>query len=193
MSAIYYAGIGSRKTPLHILERFKEIGTLLAKEGCILRSGRAVGADSYFERGCRSVMGDCEIYVPWVGFPRDGELSEYPAISFYELSDIMQERARASVNTYHPAPYRLSAGARLLMARNYFQIYGDSTTAQKTDFIVCYTPDGKASGGTGQALRMAEHENIPIFNAHDHENDMGWFIGDIMEYVHRLYKNGGHV
>ena len=33
-----------------------------------------------------------------------------------------------------------------------------------SNFVVCYTPDGKASGGTGQAIRIAEYYNIPIYN-----------------------------
>jgi hypothetical protein len=30
--------------------------------------------------------------------------------------------------------------------------------------VVCWTKDGKSSGGTGQALRIAEYYSIPIFN-----------------------------
>lgn len=32
------------------------------------------------------------------------------------------------------------------------------------DFVICWTKDGKASGGTGQALRIAEYCGIEIFN-----------------------------
>jgi hypothetical protein len=32
------------------------------------------------------------------------------------------------------------------------------------DFVVCWTKNGKASGGTGHALRIANYYNIPVFN-----------------------------
>lgn len=34
-------------------------------------------------------------------------------------------------------------------------------------FIVCWTRDGGATGGTGQALRIADHYEIPVFNLFD--------------------------
>ena len=39
------------------------------------------------------------------------------------------------------------------------------------NFIVCWTKDGKATGGTGQALRIAADPAyaIPIFNLYDTE------------------------
>lgn len=30
--------------------------------------------------------------------------------------------------------------------------------------IICWTADGGASGGTGQAMKIARHYNIPVFN-----------------------------
>jgi hypothetical protein len=42
------------------------------------------------------------------------------------------------------------------------------------DFIVCWTKDGKASGGTGQALRLAEDRGIVIENL---------FFEDVRELV----------
>lgn len=42
----YYAGIGARKTPEHILESMKYIAGMLADKGYVLRSGGAKAADS---------------------------------------------------------------------------------------------------------------------------------------------------
>ena len=36
--------------------------------------------------------------------------------------------------------------------------------ATPVNCVVCWTRDGKASGGTGQAMRFAEYLEIPIFN-----------------------------
>ena len=49
-----YAGIGSRKTPPHVLAAMTQIAEALAERGYILRSGGAGGADSAFEKGAGS-------------------------------------------------------------------------------------------------------------------------------------------
>jgi hypothetical protein len=49
------------------------------------------------------------------------------------------------------------------MNRNAMQILGEDGNTP-VEMVVCWTKDGKASGGTGQALRIAEYYSIPIFN-----------------------------
>ena len=67
---------------------------------------------------------------------------------------------------FHPAWEKCSRGARGLHTRNIYQILGqDLNTPVKC--VVCWTKDGKSSGGTGQALRLAEYLEIPVFNLHD--------------------------
>ena len=44
-----------------------------------------------------------------------------------------------------------------LHARNYLII-------NKVNFIVCWTPNGKVTGGTGQAIRMAASMGIKVYN-----------------------------
>jgi hypothetical protein len=49
------------------------------------------------------------------------------------------------------------------MNRNALQILGRyGSTPVK--FVVCWTKDGKNTGGTGQALRIADYFHIPVFN-----------------------------
>ena len=48
------------------------------------------------------------------------------------------------------------------MARNFFQVFGTKIPHRKTDLIVCWTPQGKGRGGTGQALRIAKEESIGV-------------------------------
>ena len=57
----YYAGVGSRETPLDVLKTMWKIGNYLATKGYTLRSGGAKGADTAFENGCDSVIGSKEI------------------------------------------------------------------------------------------------------------------------------------
>lgn len=143
-----YTGIGSRQTPSAIGELIYDIAENLDRIGYILRSGGANGADTFFEKHTLRK----EIYLPWKGF----NSNESP---LYNIS----EKAMTIAENYHPSWDRLTLNGRKLMARNCYQVLGENLD-KPSDFIVCYTPDGKASGGTGQALRIAEDFNIPIFN-----------------------------
>jgi hypothetical protein len=49
------------------------------------------------------------------------------------------------------------------MARNCQQVLGQNLNLP-VDFVVCWTKDGGKTGGTGQALRIADDLNIPIYN-----------------------------
>lgn len=144
----FYAGIGSRKTPENILVTMEKIAQRLAVHGYCLRSGAAPGADSAFERGAT----EKEIYIPWRSF--NGSSSHLCSISKAAMDTAAQ---------FHPAWAQCSFGAQKLHARNCYQILGlDLVTP--VDFVVCWTPRGSGSGGTGQALRIAKAHSIPIFD-----------------------------
>lgn len=64
---------------------------------------------------------------------------------------------------YHPKPNLLKVGGLNLMARNGLQILGEDLNTP-TDIVVCYTTNGEGKGGTGQALRLAQDNNIPIID-----------------------------
>lgn len=180
---LYYAGIGSRNTPDIILNVFCEIGKALALKDYVLRSGRADGADSYFETGAVSVNGTCEIFLPWNGFQKNSALANHKAYVFDKLDKTQQTAALDSVNQYHPNPKALSFGAKKLMARNYCQLFGLTPDSEKSSFVICYTSDGLASGGTGQAIRMAKDAGIPVFNAHDYESHPEDFLNFILRQI----------
>jgi hypothetical protein len=66
---------------------------------------------------------------------------------------------------FHPAWDRLSYGARMLHARNVHQVLGANILAPVfSSFVVCWTRDGLGGGGTGQAIRIAERYNVPVFD-----------------------------
>lgn len=160
---MYYAGIGSRRTPREVLEVFRIIGRYLASIGYVLRSGRADGADSAFELGARDYHGSCEIYLPWPSFQANTWLGRnYPGIVLDSIEPAQRELAYKSVQQFHPAPERLSQGAMKLQARDYCQITGKSTKACKSEFVVCWTD--RQTGGTSQAIRVAQSFGIPVFN-----------------------------
>ena len=56
-----YAGIGSRATPVQSAPKLTGIARRLTDLGYTLRSGRAPGADTYFERGARP---SADLFVP---------------------------------------------------------------------------------------------------------------------------------
>lgn len=155
----YYAGIGSRETPLDI----QLIMTILAKHleasGFILRSGGAPGADDAFEAGVQSDDMK-EIFLPWSGFNNKSSSFCRPTKEAFKLAQ-----------QHHKAWMRLSLGAQKLMARNSHQVLGYDLKSP-SGFVVCYTKDGceshetrsRDTGGTGQALTIASLNGIPIFN-----------------------------
>lgn len=158
-----YTGIGSRETPQEYLDMFERMGVWLGLRGGILRSGGANGADSAFERGADKVkaihpdLGEKEIYLPWKGFNNNTSL-------LYNID----HNAMVIAQNIHPNWNKLSDAAKKLMARNTYQIIGLNNTL--TDFVVCYTKNGKYIGGTSQAMKLADMYEIPIFNAGNYKN-----------------------
>lgn len=152
-----YTGIGSRQTPQHILESMFLIGAQLAESDWTLRSGHADGADLAFEEGCLSANGDMEIFVPWYGFnaaPNNDNRYIRPKVT---------EGLAEFTSQYHPAWEKCSDAAKLLHMRNACQVFGLGGD-EPTDLVICWTKDGKDSGGTGTAIRMAMAHDIPVFN-----------------------------
>lgn len=158
MEELYYAGIGSRETPLDILDYFEKLGAFFSIKGIKLRSGHAGGSDMAFENGCDKVKGDKEIYLPWNGF--NGSNSKL-VVSNPKAFEIAQK--------YHPYWHNLKQGAQKLQARNSHQVLGQDLETPSA-FVICWTKKGKGSGGTGQAIRIAKDYNIPIFDAGSYSN-----------------------
>lgn len=153
-----YAGIGSRETPQDVLEDMVSVGHHLANIGWTLRSGGAGGADTAFERGCDQGNGTKEIFIPWNGFS-GRYLNEYGLIVYQD------PQAEEIASKFHPNWSACKDGARKLHSRNVAQILGaDIDTDLQTDLVICWTKNASGAGGTGQALRIAKHYGIPIFD-----------------------------
>lgn len=158
-----YAGVGSGKTPAHVGRRMSRIASRLERLGWILQSGGnghpkpgqpPTGADAWFESGV-SDPDNARIFLPWKGaFGHPSPLHE------------VDERAHVIARHYHLAYHRLSPSGRLLMGRNSYQVLGPELD-EPVAFVVCWTPGGRVTGGTGQALRIATDHDIPVFNLHD--------------------------
>lgn len=139
---IHYAGIGSRQTPGDVLDLMVGIGRHMSHKGYTLRSGGARGADEAFEKFAtlREIFTayDSQFHPAW-----------------------FTHAAR-----YHPAWGRCNERVKELHARNSAIMLGANLDSP-VDFVVCWTADGRASGGTGQALRIAEDMGIEVYNLYD--------------------------
>jgi hypothetical protein len=136
-----YAGIGSRSTPSDILSVMQRLASWLGARQFVLRSGGAVGADSAFALGASGFSS--EIFRPEHVSPDDA--------------------AHVLAASFHPVWPTLGAYVKALHARNGLIVLG-SDLASPVSFVVCWTPSGSGSGGTGQALRIARSRSIPIFD-----------------------------
>jgi len=167
---IIYAGIGARKTPKNICQKMYNAGKSLSKLGFTLRSGGAPGANIAFETGADAGNGRKEIYLPWKEFNRN------PSPRYGTTKE-----ARLLAKEFHPNWENLGNTGRDFMGRNCYQILGQDLTTP-CEFILCWTPNGKVVGETGQALRMAKAYNIPIFNfAVQSDDEISDFIFTIAE------------
>ena len=161
MSKIY-AGIGARATPPEVLEIMRALASRMEIDDWKLRSGGAKGADSAFEAGIANTANK-SIYLPGRSFNQRS--AGMPGVYDSTRQPGWQE-ALQTVAEYHPAPGQLSPFARNLMARNAMQVMGPRMDAP-ADLVVAYTPGGRITGGTGQALRMAGDIGIPVRNLGD--------------------------
>jgi hypothetical protein len=134
----YFAGIGARKTPTSFIPLIKKLGEALSNKGYILRSGGAIGSDSFWKT---TYQGRMEIY---------------------KKDDICVD-ALALAKSIHPNWSACDSVARSLHARNCYQILGKDLNTP-SELVICWTPEGKIVGGTATALRLAKINNIPIFN-----------------------------
>lgn len=163
-NAAAYAGIGSRETPSAILELMTAIARVLADRGFVLRSGGAQGADSAFAAGASEASS--EIFLPWPGFAQLQGRRYAPGQRgnlLMEGEQTLWRQAEELARRFHPAWDRLSRGARALQTRNSFQVLGPDLVS-RSRFVIAWTKDGNATGGTGQAIRIALDAGIPVFN-----------------------------
>lgn len=135
----------------------------LAQRGYTLNSGGADGADSAFENGCISVDGEMQIFLPAEGWNKRPRKKPYLVPDFTQSMPISSE--------IHPGWQYLSPFAQKLHSRNVNQVLG-CDLQHPVEFVLCWTPDGaintnetsNKTGGTGQAIRVADQHGIPVYN-----------------------------
>lgn len=150
----------------------RKVSKFMARNEWTLRSGGAKGADTAFELGCDDREGKKEIYLPYKNFNGNGS----PLFH-------VERKARLLAKLFHPNWPALGPTARDFMGRNTYQILS-SDLDTPVSFVICWTPKGQVTGGTGQALRMANHYGIPVFNfGSQSETEISDSIQEIMERI----------
>jgi hypothetical protein len=140
----YYTGVGSRDTPLHVLDIMIRLAEKLSPF-YTLRSGGARGADKAFEKGAKFA-------------------------NIYYANDATPESI-ALAGLYHPKWAACQEWARKLHGRNSFQVLGSDLNTP-SQFLLCWTPDGAIThqersiktGGTGTAISIASVNSVPVYN-----------------------------
>lgn len=161
-----------------------KIGFLIASTGRRGRSGGAPGPDTSFEMGAlayhqlkaqypdmpgHSSLEPLEIYLPSYRFAN--RKADEKTYLFRKVAPFL-DQAMDLASELHPNWSYLPDFARKLMARNSHQMLGPELN-DPADRVVCYTPDGAThnitsdTGGTGQALRLANKLGVPIDNLGD--------------------------
>ena len=154
MATLSYAGIGARATPRSTCRDMTIMAEWLERKGWHLMTGGADGADTSFAHGACSQR---TIFLPWRGYNNhDG--GHCHILSSAALSASMEIAA-----PLHPDWNRCSPTVRKLHARNAAILLGPSLN-RPVDAVVCWSPGGRITGGTGMALRIANAYRIPVFN-----------------------------
>ena len=150
---MFYTGVGSREVTKPVYDYIVKLSGRLADNGFILRTGDATGSDQAFRIGAGSVL--------------------FSPMEVYSTKDSEHDlEAIEMASKIHPAWHRCSPKAKLLHARNCYQVLGlDLKTP--TAFVACWTPYGaetarelaqNRNGGTATAIGLAYKHDIPIFN-----------------------------
>lgn len=179
----YYAGIGSRETPQSVLELMTELASCFEKEGFILRSGGAIGADTAFDNGI-SDRSKRQLFLPWPGY--NGIPEGVGVYSRFVSSDIAT-KAMQLAEAVHPNWPACSPGARKMHARNGLQIMGPKLD-ELSSFVICWTKGGTGAGGTGQAIRLAKAASVPVFDLGKPRFEL--VLRELNEFVNNLMNQG---
>jgi len=174
---LFYAGVGSRNTPIHIQIIMNQISEWLEKKkGYTLRSGGALGADKAFEGLIQPWEKDSNKTVTrWSEYKYKVIKKEIFYAKDIDKDTEFSKMCKRVAKEIHPNP-NLNGYPLKLHARNLFQVLGADLNSP-VDFLICWTPRNKkgevvtsheqrdsTSGGTGQAISYASYLGIPIIN-----------------------------
>jgi hypothetical protein len=155
--SLIYAGIGSRETPCWVLTTMQQLGKSLALEGWRLRTGNCTGADQAFAKGANEVNPKLvELYLPWYNY-------EVGSIAIGNAVCTSSCEAYGIAAEHHPAWHKCSEATQAMHARNVHIVLGAKLN-KPVQQVICWTPGGKAVGGTAMGMRVARAWRIAVRN-----------------------------
>lgn len=207
-----FAGVGSQKTPNtpempigDIMGKFARV--MVMERGWGMNSGRAKGADTYFEQGLIMPGRDAIQEGLFKGFLPKRPFNGHTDGIYIQNEDNLARARQILIdnkvynfkpNSKIPRFITLNGDARKKLSeqetslaefhtRNVFQIL-EETLDKPVKMVVCWTPDGATTieeyqmgvtGGTGIAIALASALGIPVFNLNrqDHLDRICGFIG----------------
>lgn len=157
MKDVKIACVGSRKTPLHILDQMQIIGQVIAKKWFICASGNAEWADQAFQMGANSVSPrQVTLYLP------DDEIiynvdaiEEWNTVEVTTSDDIIQ--AESILRKSIPYFEKLNKRIREVHTRNY-KIIKDSQC------VIYWNKPDRNYGGVFVDIKIASTLGIPVYN-----------------------------
>lgn len=157
--------VGSRKTPTWVINQYQNLAHVLVENGCIVRSGNALGFDQVISKVPEESR---EIYLPYANF--GCQLENHQNVFIPKTEFVNWNEAVKIVHELHPNK-NLTDIQLLYLARDVYQVLGKDLQTP-SDLVICWTEDGasqlyqltKKTGGTAMALRVAFHYNIPVIN-----------------------------
>ena len=153
MSPLTYAGIGARKTPGPVLAVMRRMAWYLASKDWHLNTGGADGADRAFVEGSPVLR---TVFLPWPGY------NGWRGPGIVSFGDKALAKLYPFAAAHHDAWERCSPAVHKLHARNVAIVGVGSSEPVRA--VICWSEGGRATGGTGLAIRLAETAGIPVFN-----------------------------
>jgi hypothetical protein len=134
-----------------------------AKQGYILRSGNAEGADAFFQEGANSVSpSSVELYLPWANY--NSRRIHINNRIYFEFKNDEQKKDVFDICEKHHFCWAETSPAAKLFAARCVQIILGRDLDDPVDFVECYTDHPRGAGGTALSLRVALAYNIPATN-----------------------------
>ncbi|TSA39542.1 hypothetical protein D4R30_00875 [archaeon] len=121
--------------------------------GVTIVTGGAYGIDQAAMAGALKPL--LEVYLPWSTY--NEHLVPADAGKIVVTNPTVHRQWFESVNRYHPNPAAVTTrGVRALHARNFGIVTG-------RDLVIAF-PSDTGGGGTGQGIRIAEGESVPVLS-----------------------------
>lgn len=169
-----YAGIGSRPVDVvpwglnqHEMALCRMAGEYLARDGWILRTGGAKGADQAFAEGAIRGGGQVLLLLPWASYEFEWIASMKAQGADIHCYVVQEDDVAAwqSVELYHKNSNGLSSGVRVLMARNWLILMGRQGKS-KVDFCAAFPKVNQYGnlGGTSFGLTICAKKGILVRN-----------------------------